>query len=103
MDLTKLSKEQLLAELERRKNEEINQERIRRTNDAVLSLKNIDALLMLVPEHCRTSCSDADPCNGGGGVGRVRCTRCFLLHAKKDEYWNEQARLTIYVTCLDAL
>jgi hypothetical protein len=49
---------------------------------------------ILTPKHDRTSCSDADPCNGGYEIEdrlfqgiviernwkyRPRCNRCFLL------------------------
>jgi hypothetical protein len=39
---------------------------------------NIDTLLLIVPEHERsTSCSDEDPSNPMG-----RCARCNLLYIK---------------------
>ena len=41
---------------------------------------NIDTLLLVVPEHERTSCSDEDPSNEG------RCTRCNLLYIKENRW-----------------
>ena len=56
-----------------------------------LSAETID---IIAPEHSRTSCSDADPCNGGFEIEEIkaqglvverifkhspRCARCFLL------------------------
>ncbi len=40
-------------------------------------------LNLLAPDHERTSCSDADPCNPTKLGGRVDCVRCSLL------YWLE--------------
>lgn len=47
---------------------------------------NIDALLQLCPHHDRSSCSDTQSTNytNTPGEHRHRCTRCQLLHLKRN-------------------
>lgn len=52
----------------------------------------LDALLVLVPEHSRTSCSDE---SSNGNQYRARCTRCVILHAKADGLWPSDIKLNI--------
>ena len=102
MDLTNVSKEALLAELERRRQEEEIEERKRRDRDSRTALQHIDVLLSLVPEHSSKFCSDSDPYDGTLS-GLARCTRCFLVKAKRDKWWDDIARLEIHVRKLKDL
>ena len=45
-------------------------------------VKNIDAFLLVVPEHNRTVCSDENAINGSSR----RCLRCILLQAKQENW-----------------
>lgn len=69
---------ELQARKERLKAEQAERDRRR----CQIVVENIDVFLALSPNHDRTSCSDADPCN----ASRVRCTRCVLLAAKREGY-----------------
>lgn len=49
-------------------------------------------LLLMVPEHGRTSCSDENPQNYYTTVGRgghPRCQRCCLLRTVADKQWPD--------------
>ena len=52
-------------------------------------LSHIDALLDLIPDHERTSCSDENPKNYG------RCARCTLLSFKESGHWDEDYDLRL--------
>jgi hypothetical protein len=43
-----------------------------------LYLEHIDALMAMIPDHSRTSCSDVNPCNADR-----HCYRCNLLHLEE--------------------
>lgn len=82
-DLSKFKDEDLAAEILRRKIAQAEAEQAERTkvHDAVR--KHIGALLEIVGEHGRTSCSDTNRVNEG------RCTRCSLLVIKECD-WIDQ-------------
>lgn len=82
MSLESISTEDLAKELDRRKLEalKVEQQRKNMRREAIekfLSRYAID--LFLAPQHTRTSCSDDDLNNSGGGGMRMRCERCFYL------------------------
>jgi hypothetical protein len=79
MDLTSLSKEELLAELTRREEVEKALAYNKRLAKWDRISANRTAVLDLL-EHSRTSCSDANTCNSyPNSEGYPRCVRCFLL------------------------
>ncbi|SRR5581483_4661272 len=80
----------LVQELERRKKAVRDSVVAKRRAEQAVALENIDALLQLVPEHSRTSCSDDKPSNHNG-----RCKRCFLLVAKDSGWWDLDFKLEI--------
>ena len=90
-DLTAVDTKALEAELTRRREEEKRILREKRDLEIKRCEENISALLALVPEHNRTSCSDERPINSN----RARCTRCALLEAKGG--WDENLHLSIVV------
>lgn len=57
-------------------------------------IQNIDALLLLVPKHSRTSCSDEKLINTYQGD----CTRCVLLQAEADGFWRNDLNMEISLT-----
>lgn len=67
--------EQVAAELE-----QIRSQRRQELAEAVV--RNVDALLEIVPTHNRTSCSDKTHCNYG------RCVRCTLIQIKEEQWFN---------------
>ncbi len=75
-DLSKVAQDDLLAELKRRETAREEAERKAKEKRDASVVANIDALLALVPEHGRTSCSDEKP------VNESRCNRCTLLSIK---------------------
>lgn len=87
-----LSKDELKTELARREAQEQADERLRKNEEAERIIQNIDALLLLVPNHDRTSCSDT---SFSENAGHARCTRCVLLEAESDGYWRNDIDLTI--------
>lgn len=62
-------------------------------------VENIDTYLAICPEHSRTSCSDANPCNDYDF-----CARCVLIRAKENGYISDRFRIIVDVsiqeTCL---
>lgn len=56
-------------------------------------LRNIDALITLVPTHSHTSCCDEDTRN----YMYARCPRCFLLHAKDRGYWDDMYNVLLSI------
>jgi len=68
-----------------------------------LILQNIDALLKLVPEHGRTSCSDADPNNTSDDPAAhfPRCTRCQLLQFQRDNWISDSYVMKIELAVAD--
>lgn len=53
-------------------------------------------LLLFVPDHTRTSCSDSNISNDyttPGRGGYPRCTRCALLSAANSEFYAETLSL----------
>jgi hypothetical protein len=82
--------EQQLAEAEK---ERSKLEAIQRQENAANNLKNIGALLSVVKNHSRSSCSDTNACNGDSDD--IRCVRCFLLNAHFQDYWDDLIHLNI--------
>jgi hypothetical protein len=72
----------LKAELDRRAEEHRQMVLAMKRERNNFILENIDAILQLVPEHGRTSCSD-DAINNGVWGG-YRCKRCILLDIRND-------------------
>ena len=66
----------------------------RRQEFAISVGRHIDALLSLVPDHNRRSCSDALPSNADS----ARCTRCVLLYTKETGFLPAEFELSIEVT-----
>jgi len=98
MDVTKISDEDLKAELERR-------EKVRREEEAralrcrqAMVAREINTLLHLHPEHDRNSCSDENACNSGYRTGRVRCVRCCLLDILRNPARIEGYDISLVVT-----
>lgn len=93
MELETFSDSELQAELERRRQvlrEEAQREQ--RAHERML-VTYIDALLGLVPDHSRTSCSDEDANNYHG-----RCTRCTLMFIYENGYVPRPGiRLNLYL------
>jgi hypothetical protein len=58
-----------------------------------MALKHIDTLLILEPAHACINCSDSNPCN----AIRARCTRCVLLVARRDNYWDDENLLRPHI------
>jgi hypothetical protein len=82
---------ELEAEIkERREFEARAREKARRERAEIL-LTKVDALLEIVPEHSRTSCSDEQYHN------MDRCTRCFLLDVKVCGFWDSSSDLILYI------
>lgn len=92
-NLTDCSDAELVAEVKRREEERarLAAEALRKRQE--VALKNVPALLALVPNHECTSCSDDNPQNSGD----YRCTRCFLLEMQNLGYWFDGADLEIRV------
>jgi len=90
-DLSNFTNQDLQDELKRRAEEAERLFNETRRKQADFWLENIDALITLVPEHSRTSCSDSNISN------EYRCTRCFLLCAKESNSWDYDRQLTLYV------
>lgn len=98
MDITKLTDEELKNELTRRRELKIAAWEEAKVVHKKLCEKNINFLLMLTPEHSRTSCSDNDICNGFMDHEHYpRCIRCFLLGVAGSEEWPEIAKLSISI------
>jgi hypothetical protein len=80
-DLKKVTDEDLKKEVDRRKG--IERDRIRLHRGIVEQY--VDTLLLFVPKHCRTSCSDEGSSNAQAQTGgRIRCHRCELLWIKRN-------------------
>lgn len=86
-DLSSFSQKELEAELKKRREDKLKLMREQRALRADFLLNRVDALLQLV-EHSRTTCSDEKPIN------TYRCSRCFILHAKEDNFWDEEYDMT---------
>jgi hypothetical protein len=82
-ELKDVSDKELAAELARRK----EARKTARTNAlkerADVITEHLDALLLLAPEHSRSSCSDKNLANIDRG-----CVRCVLLDANQRGYWD---------------
>jgi hypothetical protein len=90
--VTIISDAALHAEVKRREEQARLDEMARKNEVADRIIQNIDALLLLVPEHSRTSCSDAD---FRQNALHARCTRCALLEAEADGFWRNDIELDI--------
>jgi hypothetical protein len=88
-DLRTVSQQDLEAEIRRRQVVEMEDEKARKEKLAAFALQNIDVLLAMFPEHSRNTCSDLMLNNGlhSCANGGFRCTRCFLLGCKQQNYW----------------
>lgn len=91
MSLSDYSDKDLLAEVERRKAAALEAERVAREKRNATIVANIEALLTLVPEHGRISCSDTNPQNP------TRCNRCTLLEIKKNSWVSDDTMVEINV------
>lgn len=78
MPLSDYDDNALSAELNRREQLRKETEEKLLVEKSVIIHKHVDALLELVPNHSRTSCSDDDPGNAG------RCARCTLLQTQSN-------------------
>ncbi len=105
MDLKNISEADLKAELKRREDEKLAEEKQKRDETAATCLRHIDALLELVPDHSRTTCSDSNHCNGEytHSSGNCRCLRCYLLECKLHEQWSPLMRLNFTMERLDPI
>lgn len=56
-----------------------------------------DTLLLFVPKHDRTSCSDKKACNSGRQTGRMRCKRCELLRVVRNRKTLDNSDVTVYL------
>lgn len=89
VNLKNVSEQALKDELSRRQGIRCQKAKKKRDERIAFLLTNIDALLLFVPEHGRTSCSDANLANRLlEEYGLPRCVRCFLLYAKDCNYWD---------------
>ena len=89
MSLEKVSTQALKDELSRRQALRREKAEKKRNEHVEFLLANIDALLLFIPEHGRTSCSDANLSNRYlTEYGLPRCVRCFVLDAKNCSYWD---------------
>jgi hypothetical protein len=79
MDLTGLSKDELLAELNRREEEEKKASYNKRAEAWQIVAENTKSILSLV-KHSRTNCDDENLKNAyTNSEGYPRCNRCFLI------------------------
>lgn len=97
MNLDQFSDVELVKELERRKEIKRQEELSRRQQNADFWISKVDLLLELIPNHCRTSCSDTNAIND------ERCTRCYLLCAKSCNFWDLDRHLNINIIKLPTL
>lgn len=97
MDISSIPDEQLLAEMNRRDAERKAALMKKKQEYAALTLLHVNTLLLLVPEHDRTSCSDADVCNDHVNGESPRCVRCALLAmtASGENYDDLIARISL--------
>jgi hypothetical protein len=101
MDLNRFTDQDLKAELQRREDDRKISETAARRFRFQLLVKHRDVLLEFVP-HSRTSCSDADPCNGLGSADYgARCERCALLTLDEHDYLSHDVMVGLHVTTLD--
>jgi hypothetical protein len=101
MGLEKFTDAELHEEIRHREELALAKEAILHNFQREWLLKNVDAMLEIVPEHDRTSCYDEHVINGyattEGGI--ARCARCALLTVKTDGY-NCQYRIeSIKIVC----
>jgi hypothetical protein len=92
-NLDHFSDAELQAELKRRREAEKQRIIEQREADAQFWTEKIDHILELIPEHGRTTCSDANPKN------EHRCSRCYALYAKQFQ-WDSDRNLSITITKL---
>lgn len=93
LNLSQFSNKQLETELKQRREEEKRQILEQRDIDAEFWGSKVDTILELVPEHCRTSCSDTN------AVNDTRCKRCYLLYVKQF-HWDPDRGLSITINKL---
>jgi hypothetical protein len=93
LNLNQFSDAELQAELKKRREAEKQRIIEQREADAQFWTEKIDLILELIPEHSRTTCSDADPKN------EHRCSRCYVLYAKQFQ-WDSDRELSITVNKL---
>jgi hypothetical protein len=91
-DLSKVTEEDLLDELKRRKVAREEAARAAKEKRDAAVVANIDALLALVPEHGRTSCSDQNVTN------ERRCNRCTLLYIKSSGWVDSDLDVEVSFT-----
>lgn len=88
VDLKEIPDKDLKDELKRREEKKKQRERDRLKIHRALVDQYAETLLLFVPEHDRTSCSDEDPKNCSYHTGRIRCKRCELLYMLKKGHDN---------------
>ena len=88
-----VSKQVLQDALRKAEQQQFADEMARKNAQADTIIQNIDALLLLVPNHERTSCTDENNFNWDKG----RCTRCALIQAEADGFWRNDLDLEITV------
>jgi len=86
--ITNFTSLELEEELERRRQEKLDKEKAeelkKRKSKFELIIKHRETLLIFVPDHGNTDCSDYNPCYGFSS--QWRCKRCDLLTVTVEHY-----------------
>jgi hypothetical protein len=97
LDLSAASDVELKDELQRRE----DARKARRRSDISMNRgfveEYVESLLLFVPKHDRTPCSDEKPCNSSGTTGRMRCRRCELLRVLRNRKTHDNLDVTVYL------
>lgn len=88
--LSEYTRAELEQELKNRKKAEIEAAKQRDNARRESIYRNVDAFLLLVPEHERTNCSDQSRKNEGN------CIRCDLVAAKARGYYDGKGIVISY-------
>jgi flagellar motility protein MotE (MotC chaperone) len=105
VDISKLSEKELEVlskQLEEQK-QIIKQEKLRKRSElAKVKIEKLrehkDVILNLI-DHDRTSCSDANVCNGYGSADYgARCTKCHLIEILDNEWSDTEFEVDLHVT-----
>jgi len=88
-DLSNIPIQELKKEISRREEERLAAKAASLRQHQEIVLKNVQALLDLLPEHDRTSCSDSAPSN------KKRCRRCSFLFIKNEGWVPDDLRVSI--------
>jgi hypothetical protein len=99
-----LSDEDLRKILEQRKEARKQAEFDRRQIQANKLLERVDAFLAITPDHNKTNCGDVNVANAWTDEhNQPRCLRCFLLEAKRTDYWNQDVEVKLVAVGLPDL